>query len=427
MDASNFWHEPNRREWLHRGKENLSVAPSRDSQRRCTIARVTVGRPERRRVDGWTLVSAPIDIGRTHEAQYRVLDGPIAPGAEPFLAGALPVAMKLGLPLHVEEPISAQLLASIPSIQAIYHAWNPDWRVIPVSAESPQPTPPGGGGVASFFSGGVDSFYTLLKHLDEIDALIFIHGFDIPLDNTSLRARVSAAVREVAAAFAKPLIEVETNLKQFVVRHVPWEYAHGALLAGVALLLSPRFSRIYIAASEFYGMAVRVPWGSHPLLDPLWTTERTTIVHDGCEATRMDKVARIARSEVALRWLRVCWENPNGEYNCGRCGKCLRTMVALRIVGALDRCKTFDRPLDLAAVAWKTLSPDRPHMFPYLEAAERAGTDPALVRALRDNVSGRFQRGLWPLAGRLRRWARRGATLAGRCKGNAPPIDSPRP
>ncbi len=342
------------------------------------------------------------------------------------MAVALPAAMKLGLPLHVEGPVSPQLLASIPSIQAIYHAWNPDWRVIPVSAEPAQPAPHGSGGVACFFSGGVDSFYTLLKHLDEIDALIFIHGFDISLDNTPFRARVSAAVREVAAACAKPLIEVETNLKEFVIRHSPWEYAHGALLAGVALSLSSRFSRIYIAASEFYGLAATIPWGSHPLLDPLWSTERTTIVHDGCEATRMDKVAAIARSEVALRWLRVCWENPNGEYNCGRCGKCLRTMVALRIVDALDRCNTFDRPLDLAAVARKKLCPDPPHMIQYLEAAERAGTDPALVRALRDNVSGRFRRGLWPLAGRLRRWGRRGTALARRLIRAQPLIKSGR-
>src|SRR5262249_14111684 len=162
----------------------------------------------------------------------------------------------------------------------------------------------------------------------------FIHGFDIPLENTLLRTRVSTAVREVASAFGKPLIEVETNLKELLIEHAPWEYAHGALLAGAALLLSPQFGRIYIAASDSYETAM-VAWGSHPLLDPLWSTECTTIVHDGTEATRMNKVAAVAGSDVALRWLRVCWENPNGEYNCGRCAKCLRTMASLRILGAL--------------------------------------------------------------------------------------------
>lgn len=391
---------------------------------------MTVGRLERRRVDGWTLVTASIAAGSgAYEARYRASSGSVAETAEPFLACALPVAMTLGRPLHLEAPVSAQLLASIPSIQAIYHAWDPQWRVIPVSAESAQPVAPHErGGVACFFSGGVDSFYTLLKHLDEIDALIFIHGFDIPLDNTALRARVSAAMREVARAFAKPLIEVETNLKEFVIRHAPWEYAHGALLAGVALLLSSQFSRVYIAASDSYGTAAMVPWGSHPLLDPLWTTERTSIVHDGCEATRMDKVAAVARSDVALRWLRVCWENPNGEYNCGRCGKCLRTMASLRIAGALARCGTFDRPLDLVALSRMPVTHDQTFLTQNLEAAERAGNDPELARALRDCVSQRFRRGLWPVAGRLLRLARRGTVLATRfVKGNAPPTAAHQP
>jgi len=385
------------------------MAATRDDPRGRAVAPLTIGAPALRQFDGHTLVAATIETGdRAYPARYQTPTGPVASGAEPFLAAALPVAMRLGRPLRVDGPVSAQLLASLPSIQAIYHAWNPNWRVVPVSAAPAQPVAPHQGGVACFFSGGVDSFYTLLKHLDEIDTLIFIHGFDIP-----------------ARELAKPLLEVETNLKDLIIRHAPWEYAHGALLASIALLLSPRFARVYIAASDSYGMAVTKPWGSHPLLDPLWSTERTTIAHDGCEATRTDKVASIVRSDIALRWLRVCWENPNGEYNCGRCGKCLRTMVCLRIAGALDRCRTFDHPLDLAALARTRLFNDQSYMLNYLEPAKRAD-DWELLRALRDN-SGRYRRGLRPLAGRLRRWATRSASRAtGFIRRHTPPAPAPR-
>jgi hypothetical protein len=402
------------------------MAATRDDPRGHAVSPLTIGAPALRRLDGHTLVAATIETGdHAYPARYQAATGPVASGAEPFLAAALPVAMRLGRPLRVDGPVSAQLLASLPSIQAIYHAWNPDWRVVPVSAAPAQPVAPHQGGVACFFSGGVDSFYTLLKHLDEIDTLIFIHGFDIPLHNAAFRARVAAAVRDVARALAKPLLEVETNLKDLIIRYAPWEYAHGALLAGVALLLSPQFARLYIAASDSYDMAATTPWGSHPLLDPLWSTERTTIVHDGCEARRIDKVPSIVRSDVALRWLRVCWENPNGEYNCGRCGKCLRTMVSLRIAGALDRCRTFDRPLDLAVLARTRLFSNQSYMLNYMEAAKRAG-DWELLRALRDN-SGRYRRGLRPLAGRLRRWATRSASRAtGFIKRYAPPAPAPR-
>ncbi len=388
------------------------MAPIPDDGRAGAVTPVRIGAPAVQHLDGQTIVDATIDTeGAAYQARFRVSHGAAAAGAEPFLAGALPVAMALGQSLRVDGLVSPQLLTNLPSIQAIYHAWNPSWRMIPVWAQPAQSEAPGGRGVACFFSGGVDSFYTLLKHRDEIDTLIFIHGFDIPLENTTLRTRVSAAVGEVARAFAKPLIEVETNLKAWLIRHAQWEHAHGALLAGVALLLAPQFARIYIAASDSYDMAVKHPWGSHPLLDPLWSTEHTTIVHDGCEFTRIGKVARITQSEIALRWLRVCWENPNNEYNCGRCGKCLRTMVALRFAGALDRCQTFVRPLNVAALARTRLFNNQSYVSSYLEAAERAG-DRVLVRALRDNLSGRYRRGLRPLAGRLRQWARRNAVRA---------------
>ncbi len=378
-----------------------------------SVLPVTIGTPLLWHLDAHTVAEAAIDRGEdSYPAWYRVSNGPVASGAEPFLAGALPVAMALGRPLRVDGPVSAQLLTNLHSIQAIYRSWNPGWRVIPVSAQPTRLDAAPGNGAACFFSGGVDSFYTLLEHLDEIDALVFIHGFDIPLGSMSLRATVSAALREVARMFGKSLIEVETNLKEWLIRDTRWEYSHGALLAGVALLLSPQFSRIYIAASDSYGTAAMVPWGSHPLLDPLWSTERTTVVHDGADSTRLDKVAAIAGSDVALRWLRVCWENPNGEYNCGRCAKCLRTMVSLRILGALERCRAFDRPLDLAAVARMPISSDRSYLIQNFEAAEHDGTDPELVRALRDCVSERFHRGLWPVARRLRGWARRVVTLA---------------
>ncbi len=50
-------------------------------------------------------------------------------------------------------------------------------------------------GIACFFSGGVDSFYTLLKHREEITHIIFVHGFDIALEDHSLRAQASRMAR----------------------------------------------------------------------------------------------------------------------------------------------------------------------------------------------------------------------------------------
>ena len=283
--------------------------------------------------------------------RYSVSTGTVAPTLDPFVAPALYASMRLGKPLHIDGPISARLLAALPTIQEIHHSWDPSFNLIPVRAEgrcetlaNPRRE------VGCFFSGGVDSFYTLLKHQDEITTLILVHGFDMRLDDLFLRRRVSDAVHEVAAEFGKRVVEVETNARTFSDRFTGWlEHYYGAALASVALLLGSRMERVYIPSTNEY--AALSPHGSHPLLDPLWSSEATEIVHDGCEAKRVEKVLAISSCETALRWLRVCWENRNGAYNCCECEKCLRTMVSLRAAGVLDKCVSFDRPLDLRLIA----------------------------------------------------------------------------
>jgi hypothetical protein len=354
-------------------------------------------------------VSAPIAIGsKRHEIWYRVSKESVAPTAETFLAAALLPAMKIGAGLHVADPISPRLLRALPKIQDILTTWDRTFQRVSIEAQpaGAQAEPPACG-VGCFFSGGVDSWYSVLKHREEISKLILVHGFDIPLENTILRERVSRAIRGTAAELRIPLIEVETNLHEFSRQHLSWEFYHGAALASIALLLSPQFATVYVAASDTY--ALLVPWGSHPLLDPLWSTEGTEIVHDGCEATREEKLVSIAQSELALRSLRVCWENRDREYNCGRCEKCLRTMAGLRIVKALERCTTFDRPLDLDALSRLGVPPNS-HHFLYkasLEAAERLGSDPALAQALRDCLTGRYHKGMWRIVNGARRRLRR--------------------
>jgi hypothetical protein len=65
-------------------------------------------------------------------------------------------------------------------------------------------------------------------------------------------------------------------------------------------------------------------------------------VHDDVEATRLEKISKyIAHSALALETLQVCWDPDPGTLNCGRCSKCIWTMLALHIAGVLDRAPTF--------------------------------------------------------------------------------------
>jgi hypothetical protein len=368
---------------------------------------VVVGDIARTDEDTSPTLSAPVSVGgEGYVIRYRCSRGPIADGAESLLIALLLPAMKHGLTIHSASPVSSRLMQSIPAIQDTFKMWNPEFQKVALDVsvrESPLPSV--AKGVGAFFSGGVDSFYTLLKNHDEITALIFVQGIEKHLaDNSLLRSKVTSSIREAAAKLGKALIEVETNLRPFSDRYTSWgEVYHGAGLASVALLLSQQFRKVYIPSSHTYPQPF--PWGSDPLLDPMWSTEATEIVHDGSEAARVEKVRFIASNNVVREHLRVCLNrNGNGKYNCGTCGKCMRTMISLHIAGALEHCRTFPEPLRIGAVA-RIHIPDvrtRSYTEEILSAAERWGGDHRLSRALRDSLRGRYYRGVWRLANAAR-------------------------
>jgi len=338
--------------------------------------------PSRTTHDGRLLEVEFASDSAAHRVFIRSDGPPLADTAEAFVACALLPCMKAGRVLVADREVSGRLLAALPTLLDIYSTFFPSLHRVDIKNATPAPRDhPTGQRVGVFFSCGVDSFYTLLKHREEITDLVFVHGFDIRLDDTALCQRASEAVHAVAAYFGKRVIQVETNIRGFLDAHVPWAQAHGAALASIGHLFSPPLRRVYIPASHTY--ADLFPWGSHPMLDPLWSSERLEYLHDGCEATRVAKIERVAECQVALDTLRVCNES-TGAYNCGHCEKCLRTMINLSVVGALDRCRTFAEPLDVRRM--RELEIDgytRPYMLESLHALEARGGDATLRDALR--------------------------------------------
>jgi hypothetical protein len=270
-----------------------------------------------------------------------------------FVAALLTPAMKLGERLRIEGVVSGQLMQSLPRLQAIYHEWNEGLSIISVESSGIDLLAAHegrAGRVSLFFSLGVDSFYSLLKNYrdhpgDEktIDNLLFVRGLDIAIDDPKVDDLFNMSVqnaKKVADQFRKTLLVASTNLRHFTNKYVSWgKTCHGAALASIALALSEGFTEVKIAST--YDWEHLFPWGSHPELDPLWSNGKVLLSHDGCEATRLEKTRMVSLNPIALETLRVCYENPDSLYNCGKCRKCLRTMVELQTCGALELCRTF--------------------------------------------------------------------------------------
>ncbi len=310
--------------------------------------------------------------------------------ANPFLAAMLLPSMRLGQELRIDGRISQTLLEGAQKYMQIAAKW---WPVKPIRITAdpcPQATQRGSQ-IAAFFSGGLDSFYTLLKNEasklpdeQKISRLIFIRGFDVGLTNDKLYDLAMARISAIADALDKELIVVSTNLMAISRQIVPWDWYHGPALISVPLAISPLFCKVLIPATFSYRELF--PWGSHPLTDPLWSTESMTFEHDGCEADRIEKISSyVGRSRLAMDNLRVCSQPQTQYLNCGVCEKCIRTMLNLQIAGVLEACTSFPRRFtvsDLRNLDLTGIGRDVYAMENY-EALRASGGDRRILRALR--------------------------------------------
>lgn len=281
---------------------------------------------------------------------------------EPTAEAALPMctlpAMRFGGKLSMPESVSPRLLRGQREFLALQGAWSRGWEFnepqlaeIEVVAPTAEPSPGRSGRVATFFSGGVDSWSSILDH-PEVTDLIFVRGFDLMLGNdrhAKLVDDVEARLREAATELGLPLHVVETNLRELSDPLVRWDAYFGAALTSVTLFLAPLFERVLLATDADY--EVQEEFGVSRLATQLWSTEHLEIVEDGGRYSRLERLRRIASHPVVGQTLRVCWENPDGAYNCGRCSKCLLTMVSLEALGMRERIETFPEELDLSAIA----------------------------------------------------------------------------
>lgn len=283
----------------------------------------------------------------------------VTPNADAALAACLMPAMRAGGTLELDKPVSPRLLRNQPEYQAIQRVWSFDWAYgeepleeveVKAPARELSPSSPSGR-VAAFFSGGVDSFATILANPDVTD-LIFIRGVDILprlAHQEGLADRVEARLREAAGELDKPLHVIETNIRDLTDPLIRWECYFSSPLLAVSHFFSPLFDRVLITGDADH--ETQPLMGTAMMIDHLWSSEGLELEDFGGRLSRHQRVGMIAEDPVVRRTLRTCWENPDGAYNCGRCRKCVQTMISLELHGARQGVETFPPELDLGLLA----------------------------------------------------------------------------
>ena len=276
-----------------------------------------------------------------------------------LLACALP-AMRYGeTRIAIDAPICPEIKDGLVNAMKYLISWHGGKRkIIPIEApiqhqillsdKSPRS--------GCLFSGGIDALAMLrdnhlnfeIGHPRRIQDGILVYGvlqgeneFDPTFQN------VINAVSTMAKDAGINLIQVNTNAYAHFRDLDPdfsfWRYEyHGSFLSAIAHAFEPRFTVTSIAST--YDFAHLEPWGSHPLIDPLYSNTSLQIRHENTALSRLEKTKLIGEWDVAIEQLRVCNEKASyskGNYNCGRCEKCVRTMTALLSLNLLDQTKTF--------------------------------------------------------------------------------------
>lgn len=284
--------------------------------------------------------------------------------ADAFLVAMLIPAMFSGQNIKINAPVSELLLYQIENSLIYTFSKVFDKQIIdiiPSSVVNPEFEP---SGVVTGFSGGVDSFTTVLQHTSsEIPENLRLthlslfnvgaYGNDEVTTGTSF-TNDSKRATDFSIQNNIPLIQLDSNISS---AYGSYEIVHGftprmitCISAGVLAL--QKLIKIYLIASSDTIDRIRLDkWfqSSHEtLIASFLSTLNTRIVIANPGMRRVEKIKKIASNELVQKHLYVCLADSLNEKgnvkidkgskpNCSECFKCLRVMSTLDILGSLDK------------------------------------------------------------------------------------------
>ena len=312
--------------------------------------------------------------------------------AEAFVIACLFYAMRKGLNLRVRGPVCSMLIRNLYEYQIAWNRWRPDrYRIVDIAADgnAPPPAGPVRPSALSAFSGGLDSCFTVWRHTRmappaarlPLETGLMAHGLDIPVNDTGVFARAVEKSRRILNSAGIPLLTVATNVRMF---DQDWDDAHSAGVAACLHAMGARHGLGIIPGTHTY-RALRIPFGSNPVTDPLFSSARMDIVYEGAGFSREDKADAVAPWPDAMRHMRVCWEGAHLDRNCGACPKCVALGISFA-VGGHPMPESMPIPDLAAAIRGVMNTPLQPAGLQRLDerlalAAERGITAPWVAAA----------------------------------------------
>jgi len=215
-----------------------------------------------------------------HTLWFESADAELCPAPEAFAGAMLLPAVTQRRALVVDAPVNAGWQANLPAAMRLFRRW---WQYpeIPLHVKAGKPAADARVSRTGLcFSGGVDSFFSLLRYRPPVDVLVYVFDYDIPIRGHSRPPQFEPWLRQLSERAGVQAVVVRTNLKRHpVFRDVWWYAAHGACLAAVGHLLNGWIGTLVLSSS--FPRTEPHPSGTHFELDPLWSSSRLECVHFG--------------------------------------------------------------------------------------------------------------------------------------------------
>ncbi len=281
------------------------------------------------------------------EYNYDISKTPKSIAVIPFIANVLPMSWFADVEIVVDE-LDEDFYNSIPQIQNGYKEMAPmmnfKGKISPKKLVKNQYDNPSNKKLL-FFSCGIDSYYSYTKHHSEDLELLSIWGSDIYLNQEEgwniLRNLIVENFknenRDIVLNTAKTNFRDCLNYPSLaeLVKDSGDEYWHGfqhsigIICLSAPLIFTKQIKTIYFASTRTKD-TLNTPCASRPSIDESVKFAETSVIHDGFEANRLQKVLKVTDyyKTKTKPHIHICWEKQTG-LNCGTCNKCIRTVAEL--------------------------------------------------------------------------------------------------
>ena len=329
-----------------------------------------VGAPYKSTVSGRTFLMAKVkDEMKVSPAElwYSVPD-PFGDflceeSSDAFAVALLLLAMRSGQDIQFEAPLSEKLFYNLNNtVQPIFRKTIGCKRLVRIVAPTRSDFKFSAKGVGCSCSMGVDSLSAFYSQQDEsvpnsyhvTHLALFNCGQLGDYDAVGVAKNFENSIKgslEFARAVDLPFVSVDSNINSFYENSgVTFHQSYIVRTCSCAMALQKGFRRYVYASSYSVGEVCFSTYdASHQeaTFVPLLATENFEVILGDPMKSRVEKTAAIVQNPLTQRFLRVCWaeETANHEWhnkkyldgktktNCGWCGKCLRTLLTIEVLG----------------------------------------------------------------------------------------------